>query len=139
MTWAYFSVSATWNWRQPACDRAPASDGTSSGREGDLDRQVGLVLGHRDDEQVARRRAAVRAGPIEPVEVGVGEGVRQLASAVRPEVGMDDRIAVADPPVDTVDDRRPDELVVLAPGVARLRPPPRAEGARSPAPWTIAW
>src|SRR5206468_7199708 len=31
VTCAYFSVSATWNWRQPAFDAASASDGTGSG------------------------------------------------------------------------------------------------------------
>ena len=110
------------------------------GAEGDLDRQARLVLGHRHDEDVARRRLAVGARAVEAVERGVGEGVGQLARAVGAEVDVDDRVVVADRALDPVDDRRRDELVGLAPGVGgldgrggarRVLPRPRARSRRS--------
>ena len=138
MTWAYFSVSATWNWRQPAPDAASASEGTSSGGKAT---STGRPASYSVIVTTSRSRGAGRppgAGPVEAVERRIGEGVGQLAGPVGPEVGMDDRVAVADAAVDAVDDRRADELVVLAAGVARPRSPPAAVGACSPTPWTIA-
>ncbi len=76
------------------------------GREGDLDRQAGLVLGHRDDQQVSRGGPAVGRRPVEAVEDGIGQRVDQLSRPVGPEVGVDDRLAVADHAVDPVDHGR---------------------------------
>ena len=60
------------------------------GRERDLGRQAGLVLGHRDDQEPRGRRAAGGRGPVEPGERrAVGEGMGQLARPVGPEVGVD--------------------------------------------------
>src|SRR4051812_18367425 len=53
----------------------------------------------------------------------------QLAGPVRPKVGMDDRIIVADDAVDALDDSRSDELVVLAAGVRGLHRRCRGDGA----------
>ena len=139
VTWAYFSVSATWSWRQPARETASASDGTSSGGKAT---STGRPASYSVIVTTSRSRGAGRpSGPVrsKPSNAGVGQGVDQLAGAIGPEVGVDDRVAVADPPVDPVDDRRQDELVVLAPGVAGLVTAASALGARSPAPWTIAW
>ena len=90
------------------------------GRERDLDRQAGLVLGHRDDEEPGRGGPAVRRCPIEAAQLRVGQGVDELARPIRPEVGMDDRVAVAHEAVDPLDHRRPHELVVLAALVGRF-------------------
>ena len=125
VTCAYFSVSATWNWRQPASETASASECDDLGRERDLHLQLRLVLGHRDDEQLLGCRPARRRGAVEPGErPAVHEGVGQLPGAVGPEVRVDDRVAVADDPdrlpVRVVDDGRGDELVGLAAGVGGL-------------------
>ena len=97
VTWAYFSVSATWNWRQPASEKAWASERASSGREGDLDRQARLVLGHRHDEEVARRRRARRAPSGRSRRSRRRrQRVGQLAGPVGAEVAVDDRVAVAE-------------------------------------------
>ena len=84
------------------------------GRKRNGHRQAGLVFGHRRDLEVLRGRSSVGRGPVEPGEYPVREGVRQLPCAVRPEVQVDDRLAVGEVPVDAVDDRRADEFVVLA-------------------------
>ena len=97
VTWAYFSVSATWNWRQPASETACGERARLLRREGDLDRQAGLVLGHRHDE--AGRVGAGRpigAARSKPSKSRVGQRVGQLARPVGPEVGVDDGVAVAD-------------------------------------------
>ncbi len=54
-----------------------------------------------------------------PSNAGSDERVGQLACAIGPEVGMDDRLAILDPP-EVSDDRRHDELIVLAPRVRSL-------------------
>ncbi len=95
MTWAYFSVSA-------------------------VDRKPSLVLGHRDDPQVPRRSLSARARAIECVERHIGERVGELASPVRAEVQVDDRLAIVELAVDAVDDRRLHELVSFAVGVGLL-------------------
>ncbi len=87
------------------------------GPEGDLHGQARLVLGHRDHQQVAGRGPAVRRRPVERREVGVGERVDELASPVRAEVDVDDRVAVAQHAVHAVDYRRHHELVRLAAGI----------------------
>ena len=106
VTWAYFSVSATWNWRQPASRERCGQRRAVSGGKATSDRQAGLVLGHGDDEQAigaGRPSGAVRS---KPSKSGVGEGVGQLAGPVGPEVRVDDGVAVADAAVDAVDDGR---------------------------------
>ena len=65
---------------------------------------------------VARASAAVERLAIE--RVAIDQGVGQLAGAIGAEVEVDHHVAVADRAVDAVDDRRLDELVVLAAGVA---------------------
>ena len=60
-------------------------------RERDRVGKVGAVFGHRRHRQNRSPLA------IEPVEVRVAEGHRQLAGAVRAEVDEDDRIAAAAP------------------------------------------
>ena len=130
VTWAYFSVSATWNWRQPASENAWASDRACSGGKATCDRQPGLVLGHRHDEQVRRGRPARRAtsGRSRRSPASARAWV-SCARAVGPEVAVDDRVARRG--------RRPstpsmtvgvDELVVLAAGVGRLDGRRRAGG-----------
>ncbi len=121
MTWAYFSVSATWNWVQPASEKAWASERASSGGKATCDRQVGLVLGHGHDQQVGRGGATGWRAAVEAVEGGaIGESVDQLPGAVGPEVGMDDRLAWLDRVMVPGDDRRADELVGLAAAVRGL-------------------
>ena len=90
------------------------------GREGDRDREPGFEFGHRHDEQVRRRRAAIGRGPIERHELSIGEGVDQLARPIRPEIGVDQWVAAAHGAIDAVDDRRGEEFVVLAALVAGL-------------------
>ena len=86
-------------------------------------------------------RAAGRRASVEAIEVvPVGERVGQLAGAVGAEV---ERGRSASPSssrsVDAVDDRRRDELVVLAARVGRLDRVGRRRCARRRAsPWTIA-
>ena len=114
VTWAYFSVSATWNWRQPRPGDDLGKARHDDRRVGHLDRQARLVLGQRHDGGAGRVGAAV-----ERLKSVVDEGVGQLAGAVGAEVEVDDDVAVADATVHAGDERRPDELVVLAARVGR--------------------
>ena len=100
MTWAYFSVSATWNWRQPRPDDDLGEARHDERRKGDRDRQALLVLGQRHDLQVAGAPGRGRT----PSKSRVDERVRQLPRAVGPEVEVDDDVAVADAAVDARDD-----------------------------------
>ena len=136
MTWAYFSVSATWNWRQPRLGEDLGQAGHRQRRKCDRDRQPRLVLGHRHDVQVARTLAAVECERVELI--AVDQGVGELTRAIGAEVEVDDHVAVADRAVDAVDDRRLDELVVLATGVAVRDGLLPAAGACRPRPCTIA-
>ena len=68
VTWAYFSVSATWNWRQPASLKRLGERSGRLGRERDEDRQALLVLRHRHDEQVASEPVDRWATSVEGVE-----------------------------------------------------------------------
>ena len=123
VTWAYFSVSATWNWRQPGLAERLGQRARGLGRERDEDRQALLVLGHRHDEEILRAPDGPRATSVEPVERrAVGERVGQLPRAVGAEVQVDDRVTVqrAASAPSTVDDRRHDELVGLAARVGGL-------------------
>ena len=87
--------------------------------EDDLDRQVGLVLGHRAVENALGRRPGLVA--IEADKVGVSESVRELARPVGAEVAVQDCVAVGDRRVvHSVDDGGSDEFVVLPAGVAGL-------------------
>ncbi len=89
------------------------------GAEDDLNRQIGLICGHGGVEDALGSRA--RSVAVEAREVGVGQGVGELPRPIGAEVAVKDRVAVGDRPVvHAVDDRRRDELVVLAPGVAGL-------------------
>ena len=68
---------------------------------------------------VTTSRSRGRRPRSKPVEVvAVDQRVDQLARAVGAEVEVDDDVAVAHGAVDAVDDRRRDELVVLAARVA---------------------
>ena len=121
VTWAYFSVSATWNWRQPASRDGLGQRARHLGRERDLDRQARLVLGHRHDEEVGRRRAAVGRRPVEAVErrASASAWVSWRARSARKlawMIGSPSRTAA----VDAVDDGRGHELVVLAARVGGL-------------------
>ncbi len=144
VTCAYFSVSATWNWRQPGLAERLGQRPRRLGREGDEDRQSLLVRGHRHDEEVSGRRTSRGRSPVEALEVRpVGERVRQLASAVGAEVQVDDRVGVLDRADRRLrrplDDRRDDELVGLTARVGRLDrvdAPTRAVCIASA--WTIA-
>jgi hypothetical protein len=87
--------------------------------EHDLDREIGLIGGHGGVEDALGRRpggVSVEAG-----EVGVGEGVGELARPVGAEVAVEHGVAVGDGSVvDAVDHGRDDELVVLPARIAGL-------------------
>ena len=137
MTCAYFSVSATWNCVQPASENASASDRASSGPKAT---STGSPASYSVIVTTSRSRGAGRPpGPARSnaVERRIGERVGELAGAIGAEVDVDDRVAVAEPAVDAVDDRRGDELVGLAARVAASIAAV-ADGACSPTPWTIA-
>ncbi len=116
MTCAYFSVSATWNWRQPSFEKISARLVTVIGGNATSTGKPGLVLGHGHDVEVARPLAAVEGRGVELV--AVDERVGQLPRAIGAEVEVDHDVAVADTAVDAVDDARLDELVVLAAAIA---------------------
>ena len=143
VTCAYFSVSATWSWRQPASATAPARQGTTSGGNATVDRQVGLVLGHRHHEQVGAAPADRPAQPGRSASnVPVRQRVDELARPVGAEVRVDDRLA------DRRAGRRPGRRArSMTVGGTNSSPMSRAYaasiasvalGACSPTPWTIA-
>ena len=91
------------------------------GWEGDEGRQPGFVLGHRHHQQIGRRRVPGRRAAIEALErATVRQRMGELPRPVRPEVGVDDRLARAQPRFEPVDDGRRDELVGLATSVGGL-------------------
>ena len=83
VTWAYFSVSATWSWRLPSREKVRRQRVDDQRPERDGDRQLlgRLVLGERDHQEVARPRAAV-----ERVEVAARQRLGQLPRPVGTEV-----------------------------------------------------
>ena len=96
VTCAYFSVSATWSCRQPASAIAPARHGTTSGgnatRTGRSASYSVIVTTSRS----AGARPTVRRSPVERVELLVCQRVDELASPIRPEVGVDDGLAIGE-------------------------------------------
>ena len=90
------------------------------GPERDLDRQAGLVLGHRHDEEAHRGGPAVRGCRVEAGERRDAQRVGELPRAVGAEVDVDDRVTVVERAVHAVDHGRREELVGLAAGVAGL-------------------
>ena len=68
VTWAYFSVSATWNWRQPA-SRERLRQRAGAPRAGTRPRPAGPPRTRSSSRRAGRRgRAAGRRRPVEAVE-----------------------------------------------------------------------
>ena len=144
VTWAYFSVSATWNCRQPASDdrlrRASAPP-----RAGRRPRPAGRPRTRSSSRRGGPRGAGRPSGAArsKSSNAGLGQRVRQLAGAVGPEVAVDDRLAVARAAPSTPSiDRRPRRTRRSRrarrrprwPRAPRARaPPPRGRSRRSPA------
>src|SRR5450759_955006 len=93
VTWAYFSVSATWNCVQPALLMAPASDGTTSGPKttftGRLASYAVIVenrmpFGMAPAEPPAPPGLAVLAAPAEPPAAPAPPGLAGLAAPPAP-------------------------------------------------------
>ena len=121
VTWAYFSVSATWNCRQPASLNASASERVVSGGNA-------TATGRPASYSVIVTTEVGRGGPAGrrgPVEARRSPGRRPArGSAAAPgrrgsSRGRSDRPARTRP-VDPVDDRRRDELVGLTARVGGL-------------------
>ena len=100
VTWAYFSVSATWNCAPPLRGDHLGEAGHHLRREGDLHRQPSSYSVSVTTRQ--RGRAALRR---EARERRVHQRVGQLARPVGAEVEVDDDVAVADGAVHALDDR----------------------------------
>ncbi len=121
VTWAYFSVSATWNWRQPASATTSASERTISGgnatRTGRPSSYSVIVTTSRS-AGAGRPVGDARSNPAKDGP-SASAWVSCRARSARKFAWMIGSPSPR-PLVEPVDDGRGDELVGLAAGVGRL-------------------